>query len=133
MKEQAVVFREGKPFGTAIISIEGLYYRINIRCPEPIRVWIKGGKGRRELGLCVPADTGFVINTRIPVRHLGEGPFSFCVEEKNEKVFPVYRDKPFPYLDKLRNAMLFQEGGLTGVQIVSSKPTGQWSEPNTSE
>lgn len=66
-----------------------------------------------------------------------------AVPESAGEFYPVETDMPFSHLDELERGILIQRDGQTGVlipkeapgedQISSSSPTGQWSEPMTSE
>ena len=127
------VYQDSVPFGTAEIIREGLYYRIQIRCPNAVRVTVAGANGMRDLGICVPLEEKFVIQTRVPIKQLGEGEMYFCVHSEKNAFVPVETDKPFEHLDMIRDSALSFQNGQIGVQTSISKPIGQWSEPNTSE
>ncbi len=112
-------------FGNAEMVREGLYYRIRVCCPEPVRVQFCGEKGVQNLGICVPAESGFVIETRIPIKRVGEGAVSFRLEQEMGQFIEVFRDKPFVPLENLRNCVFCVYNGQAGVQSVISNPTGQ--------
>lgn len=95
-----------------------------------------------DLGLCVPHSDGFGMDTRIPVKRLGEGELTFRLLPRHSKpdgaFIPVSPEEPFGYIQKLQQAHLAQQDGLVGIivnedQNSSDSPTGQWSEPITSE
>ena len=132
MKQYAVLNSETK-VGTAKVEKQGLYHCISLRCAEPMRVSVTGEKGTIDLGLCVPQVTGFGVETRIPVKYLGDGDLIFRTTEQTDVFWAVYPHKPFQRLDKLRGAVFAQRDGHIGIQMSISNPTGQWSEPNTSE
>ena len=127
------VYRDSVPFGLAEIIREGLYYRIRVHCPQSGRVLVYEAKGMRDLGICVPSEGEFVIETRVPVKQLGEGELSFCVTSDKNMFHPVEADKPFEHPDILRDCVLCFQKGQIGVQMAISRPMGQWSDPNTSE
>lgn len=67
-----------------------------------------------------------------------------AVEEESPQepgdFYPIGTDQPFAHLDALEQGILTSRDGQTGVfvphgadQISSDSPTGQWSEPITSE
>lgn len=84
-----------------------------------------------DLGLCVPTDGGFCLQTRIPVKRIGEGKLCFNVVSgyaaSSEQFVPVSESESFLYLAMLDTAYLEKRNGQTGVciQTDSSKPTGQ--------
>lgn len=133
MKETFLVDRDGIAFGNAEMIREGLYYRIRVRCPKPVRVQLCGEKGVQDLGICVPSGSGFAIETRVPVKRIGEGAVSFQVAPEFGPFYAASPDKPFSHLGDLRNCVFRFQNGQAGVQIVISNPTGQWSEPKISE
>ena len=133
MENIFTVYRDGTAFGRASMAREALYYRISVRCPEPVRVSIYGDKGFRDLGICVPSGNEFIIETRIPSKQIGDREVRFQAESEKDSFFPVYANQRFLHLDILRSSVLAFRSGEIGVQIVSSNPTGQWSEPITSE
>ena len=131
MKTDYTVFRGTKATGKAEFAREGLYYRICVHCMNPARIQLFSANGILDLGVCVPSEGEFIIQTRIPVKKIGEGDIAFYMDSE-ETFYPVSEDAPFLRLDLLRSCVMSYRGGVTGVQRESSKPTGQWSEPSTS-
>ena len=119
------VYRDSESFGAAQIKREGLYYRIQIRCPKGGRVTVLGPKGMRDLGICVPSDGSFVIQTQVPVKALGEGDLFFSIASEKLSFYPVEANKPFARLDIVRECVMSVQNGQIGVQMDISKPTGQ--------
>ena len=111
--------------GQARMEREGLYYRISCRCSPGekgvYRVRVTCGGKSENLGVCVPMDTGFGMDTRIPVKRLGEGTPEFCLVPKQEpprgKFVAVYPEEPFSYMAKLKGAFLARQGDLLGIVI----------------
>ena len=84
----------------------------------------------------------FGVDTRIPIKRLGEGSMSFRLLPKHSKMdgrfVPVSPDEPFGYIRQLQKAHLATRDGMVGVVFAEDQksidsPTGQWSEPITSE
>ena len=50
---------------------------------------------------------------------------------------PIVPEEPFAYIERLKTSFLVKKYGQMGIlledQSVISNPTGQWSEPVTSE
>ena len=146
MQQEYSVLSGQEVVGKVFVQRQGLYYRISSRCnlTGAIRYKLMASCGTNtvDLGLCVPYGEQFGIDTRIPVKRLGEGVMSFQLLPKHHKlegnILPVSPEEPFPYIQKLQQAHLAQQDGLVGVvfsedQRSNDSPTGQWSEPITSE
>ena len=146
MEKQFQILAEGKPIGSATVTRHGLYYQIHCICHlmerNPCRIYAACDDREIDLGICVPMDGGFGIRTRVPVKRLGEGEIRFWAAAHNEKpqeqFVPVETGRPFIFLSQLKNARLAVRNRKTGIllsdtQSSISRPTGQWSEPNTSE
>lgn len=126
--------------GTAQVERQGLYYRIRclLKTQNPCRVTARGSNGQADLGLTVPMPGGFGLETRIAVKHLGEGNLEFSTDAEETGV-PVDTQAPCPYIRFLMGARLRIRDGKAylllpeAAQSAISRPTGQWSEPNTSE
>ena len=132
MKQYAVM-RGKKRVGSAQVEQQHLYLHISVRCEEPMRVSVTGERGNRDLGLCVPMGNSFGLETRIPSKYLGNEDLIFRTTEPTDSFYPVHPDEPFSCLEKLRGAILTHKDGQIGIQISISNPTGQWSDPKTSE
>lgn len=116
------VYREDKSFGSAQVFREGLYFRVSIRCPGSVRVFLQGDKSVLDLGICVPMEERFGIETRVPVKWVGEKVLTIRTEEA---FYPVSADKPFLHLQQLRSSVFTVRDGLYGIQKDISNPTGQ--------
>lgn len=111
--------------GKVQVKREGLYYRFTCRCKLSgdvvCRLHVTCGDKRESLGVVVPMDDGFGLDTRIPVKHLGEGEMEFRLLPKydvpEEAFVPVYPDEPFSYIERLKNAFLARKEGRVGVSF----------------
>lgn len=121
--------------GSACVNRCGLYYHIVCKCEligkDHFRIVASCDGKQVDLGVCVPIEGGFGLQTRIPVKRLGEGELCFKVVSGNaassELFIPVSESEPFLHLSMLDTAYLVKRNGQTGVclQTDSSKPTGQ--------
>ena len=146
MRQEYSVLSGDEVIGKVFVQRQGLYYLICCRCSLTGDVKHKliasCGKNTVDLGLCVPHSDGFGMDTWIPVKRLGEGELTFRLLPRHSKpdreFIPVSSEEPFGYIQKLQQAHLAQQDGLVGIivnedQNSSDSPTGQWSEPITSE
>ena len=136
------VFQDEQAVGTVEASREGLYILFSCRCQpvhrEMIRLWMSCGEKETDLGLCVPMEGGFGTEKKIPARQCGTGIPEFILRHKDDtrrgRFIPLSPEEPFQYIHRLENAFLDKKNGQIGIriQMSSSRPTGQWSEPMTS-
>lgn len=104
---------------------QGLYYRFICRCRLSgeivCRLMVKCGGNRENLGVVVPVDGGFGLDTKLPAKRLGEGTPEFFLLPKHEAAFcnfvPIYPEEPFAYISRLKDAYLTQRNGQAGVII----------------
>ena len=86
-------------------------FRLRVSCADK----------QEELGVLVPADGGFGLDRRIPVKRLGEGKPEFCLYVQREasegKFVPIIPEEPFGYIAKLKDAYLVRRNGQTGILI----------------
>ena len=141
---QYSVFSGEEEIGKAQVQQQGLYYHIRCRCKMTgavrYKLLVRCGENNLDLGLCVPHTDGFGVDTKIPRKRLGEGTMTFYLTPWHAAgtFLPVSTDEPFGYIHQLQNARLAVRNGIVGIilddrQNSMDKPTGQWSEPNTSE
>ena len=112
-----------KPVGKAQVSREGLYYRIQCRCDlagETVcRILVRCGNREENLGVLVPQDGAFALETRISVKKIGEGTMAFLVVPRHRTpdagFIPLCPEEPFRYLSRLKDAYLVKRNGQTGI------------------
>ena len=132
--------------GRVQVRRQGLYYRFTCRCrltgEVVCRLYVSCGGKRENLGVVVPMDGGFGLDTRVPVKRLGEGTPEFTLIPKHEApaghFVPIIPEEPFSYIERLKSSFLVRKYGEIGIlvpedQKESSSPTGQWSDPVISE
>lgn len=126
MVEEYPVILGSSAVGKARIQREGLYGRIFCRCDLPgetmYRLSAQWGETQIDLGTLVPMGSGFGLETRIPVKRLGEGNPVFRLRAKHDrgtsgKFVPIYPEEPFAYIDRLKDAFLETRDGVRGIVI----------------
>ncbi len=111
--------------GKVQVIRQGLYYRFLCRCQLTgdvvCRLLVSCNDARESLGIVVPMSGGFGLETRLPVKRLGEGEMSFTLVPKcdlqNGRFIPIYPDEPFEYIEKLKDAYLTKREGQLGIVI----------------
>lgn len=125
MEGQYPVLLNGQPCGKVTVNRQGLYYRIRCRCQIPsqdiCRLQAVSGTRRENLGVLVPAEDGFGLDTRIPVKRLGEGEPAFSLstgqETTDSRFVPILDEEPFAYIARLKESFLEFENGQMGIRI----------------
>lgn len=112
--------------GKVQVERQGLYYRIHCRCQMTGEIMCclqaQCGDRQENLGVVVPMDGGFGLDTRLPVKRLGEGELSFTLTPKNGQAqkgtfIPLAPEEPFAYISRLKDAFLERQGNVLGVVI----------------
>ena len=111
--EQELTFG-GKSIGRVWAERHGLYYVFRCRCrlsgEAAFRLLATCGKNQEDLGILVPIDGGFGLDTRRPVKRLGEGTLAFSLVSRHDtpktRFEPIYPEEPYTYLQKRKDAYL---------------------------
>ena len=119
------IFLGKEIIGQANVTRQGLYYHFACKCDLSgdvlYRVSVSCHGHHENLGILIPAGSGFGLSTKVSVRRLGEGRLQFRAlpkHQKCERVFvPVYPDEPFSYITRLQNAFLEVRDGQAGVLL----------------
>lgn len=109
--------------GKVSVQRQGLYYRFQCRCRLAggtiCRLRVRCGDKQENLGILVPVDDGFGLDTKLPVKRLGEGSLEFLLAPKHEVTsgtfVPIYPEEPFAYISRLKEAYLARKDGQTGI------------------
>ncbi len=109
--------------GTVSRRREGLYDYYRCRCTLPdSRVYYIAAKSKEcdiRLGICVPADNGYVLETKIPAKKLPYSEICFYLLPKEgiceEEFIQISCDRPFAYIHLLHNAHMKVKDGQQGV------------------
>lgn len=116
----------GKSVGKLQLERQGLYYRVTCRCnlsgEVMYRLEASGEKGRTNLGILIPCESGFGLETRFPVSRIGERKLDFTLQPRhdslgNRKFVPISPEEPFAYLSRLKDAFLEIQQGQMGASI----------------
>ena len=87
------------------------------------RFYTVNNEQREKLGVCVPSENGFQLDTKIPIKRLPKGDLSFYIEPKEtdrkDTIVPLAPNEPFGYLAELRNASFIMEDDQPALSIKS--------------
>lgn len=111
--------------GRVQVLKQGLYYRFVCNCRITgdviCRLQVICGDYRENLGILVPMDDGFGLDTRLPIKKLGEGKLEFILRPKHEaaagKFVPIYPEEPFSYIARLKESFLAYQNGQIGITL----------------
>ncbi len=122
--EYVVTFRD-RSVGRVSVRKQGLYYlfccRCRLDCDELCRLQVTCGDRVEDLGILVPVEGGFGMNTRIPVKRFGTGFGEFQLvagSRMGDRILVrIYPDEPFAYIARLKKAYLVRRNGEQFVGI----------------
>lgn len=105
--------------GRVNVRRQGLYYRFSCRCRlegnELYCLQLKCAGAMEKLGILVPIEGCFGLDTRIPVKRFGEGKPEFQLITKRDTdagtVVNIYPEEPFAYIARLKHAFLVKQNG----------------------
>ena len=121
---------DGRPAGKAQVTRQGLYYHVVCRCSLSgevmYRLEVSCGEKRENLGVLVPGENGFGLDTRFPISRVGRGVLSFCLLPRHDPLqgrlfVPITPEEPFAYLSRLKDAFLEIQEGKKGASIPREK------------
>ena len=79
------------------------------------------GSVQENLGILVPEEDSFILNTSLPVKRIGEGEMSFVLRPKQESLtgsfVPISPEEPFSYISRLKESFLLYQNGQPGIRI----------------
>jgi len=115
----------GKHTGKVLVQRRGLYYHFFCRCNltgnNIYRLMVTCGSVQENLGILVPEEDSFVLNTSLPVKRIGEGEMSFVLRPKQESLtgsfVPISPEEPFSYISRLKESFLLYQNGQPGIRI----------------
>ena len=111
--------------GKVSVTRQGLYYRFQCRCQLSgdvvCRLSVRCGDRRESLGVVVPMDGGFGLDTSLPAKRLGEGEMEFALSPKHDlpqgKFIPLSPEEPFAYIERLKESFLTKKEGKLGLVL----------------
>ena len=115
----------GRPIGKVTVQKQGLYYRFICRCDLSgdiiYRLMVSCGTVRENLGVLIPQKGSFYLDTKLPVKRIGEGDMVFTLLPKQDACsgtfIPIYPEEPFSYISRLKKTFLMYENGQPGIHI----------------
>lgn len=125
MEQQYAVSLNDRQIGKVCVMRSGLYYSFHCRCSLPeegiYRLMICSGSTQKSLGILVPVEDEFGLDTRLPIKQLGEGMISFHVIPKKEArvgtFVPIRAEEPFTYIASLKASFLILKDQQHGIQV----------------
>lgn len=135
MEENYVVSLGGKQVGRAQVTRQGLYYRVVCRCSLSGEVMYRlecaCGSRSTSLGILIPCESGFGLETCFPVNRVGEGTLTFTLQPKHDPLegrtfVPISPEEPFAYLARLKDAFLEVQDGEKGASIPNENGSDGW-------
>ena len=125
MNQEYNITCNGHIVGKANVKKEGLYYHFRCICDlrkENIYTIIAScGGTEQNLGICVPMGECLGVDTKIPIKYIGEGEFTFrAVSKQNDEAEAFYSldaGKPFANLSQLENAHFCIQDNKPGIRI----------------
>lgn len=123
------IMLSSKIIGSVEVTIEGLYYRFHCECclsgEVMYQLKLVSGERRCDLGVLIPKGNKFIIDTKIPIKKIGEGDFEFIAyprhPELKETFIPIRAEEPFAYIEKLENSFLTIINGESGILLSNDK------------
>lgn len=111
--------------GKVSVQRQGLYYHICCRCrlnaDGMYRLVVLNGNNQVNLGILVPFDGAFGLNTKIPQKHIGDGEWIFQLISTKEsiagKFVPISPEEPFLYISRLKESFLTHQNGHPGILV----------------
>jgi len=115
--------------GKVQVQRQGLYLRFICRCKITgdvvCRLTVSCGGSRESLGVVVPVEDGFGLDTKIPAKRLSAGEMEFTLVPKHESAagtfVPISPEEPFAYIRRLKNAYFERRYGQAGIVIPDMK------------
>lgn len=125
MEGNYAVFFGREQVGKVQVLKQGLYYRFTCRCrltgDVVCRLTVSCEDKQENLGIVVPIGDGFGLDTKLPVKRLGNGMMKFQLHPKHEieieKFTPIYPEEPFAYIARLKDSFLVRKNGQAGILI----------------
>lgn len=119
------ITRKGKDCGKVSVKQQGLYYHFQCRCTvdsdDIHRLVLSCGDIQENLGILVPYEGSFVLTTKIPIKQIKEGNWSFQIIPKrnipDNHFIPISPEEPFAYVSRLKESFLVYQNGQPGIQI----------------
>lgn len=111
--------------GKVQVLRKGLYYHFHCRCRLSgevlCRLTVSCGKQQENLGVVIPADGCFGLDTKLPAKRftMEEPVFNLIPKtaEAEGQFIPIYPEEPFAYIERLKDAFLVRKYGQAGILL----------------
>ena len=125
MEGQYSVTVSGQSVGKVVVHRQGLYYLFSCRCALSgagiYRLAVTSGSECETLGILVPKDGSFVLETKVPVKRFGKGEMVFSLISRHERstgtFIPISPEEPFAYIARLKKSFLVLREGQPGIYL----------------
>ena len=115
--------------GNVVVSRQGLYWHFCCRCDLSGEVMyyltVQIDRQCERLGLLIPVDGMFGLNTQLPVKRLEQGSPTFFLQARRSascgQFIPVRMEEPFAYLTRLQEAYLATQNQQMGIILPEEK------------
>lgn len=115
--------------GRVRVRRQGLYYQFICRCQLSgdvvCRLTVRCGGKQESLGILVPSQEGFGLDTKVSVKRIGEGEMEFYLMPSREHAVgtfvPLSPEEPFSYIARLKDAYFERRYGQAGVVLPDMK------------
>ena len=115
--------------GKVQVQRQGLYYRFFCRCritgDVVCRLTVRCGDRQENLGIVVPTEDGFGLDTKVSAKRVGEGDMEFFLMPRHENAVgtfvPLSPEEPFAYIARLKDAYFERRYGQAGVVLQDVK------------
>jgi len=88
---------------------------------EVCRLRLCSGEMQENLGVLIPSDGGYALDTKLPAKRFGQGNLEFYVVPKHDKpsgqFVRVYPEEPFAYIARIKEAYLAYQNGQIGIML----------------
>ena len=119
------VILKGTQVGKVSVQQQGLYYRFackfGLEYEGIYRLQVSCSGHCENLGVLIPVNGCFSIETRIPVKRIGRGELMFQLipaERNTHEIFiPISPEEPFGYISRLKTSFLQISDGKPGILI----------------
>ena len=119
------VYFGDQAIGRVMVQKEGLYYRFCCCCTLSgdvvCRLAVVCDAEQIHLGILVPMGESFGLETRLPMKKIGERQLRFQVLPgrvvTNGRFVPIKPEEPFGYIARLKDAFLAYQNGQAGVMF----------------
>lgn len=108
--------------GHAELEKQGMYYRVCCKCDKSddagFRIQMQAGEKTLDLGICIHAEGGIGIITRVPVREVNGSELHFrLINETSDELFEITAEEPFLKLSELDHAKFVRRGNKTYISL----------------